>query len=645
MQGTVFVALSKARLQMRFLELRFTSSRLTSSMGINRFRSWSIIGHPFAPGLIATLLALGVWQLGAWRPFERFSYNFLFKVRETLPYANWDSRIAVIAIDEASLKRYGRFPWPRDRYTELLRVLESVQPAVVGFDILFSEPTSEDASLASAIADSGNVVLAIATDKQGYQLNLAPQFANISGQGHIYHQSDPDGITRRSHLYLGQYPAFGLTIVQMYDSVVSNTIHGANSPALARPLFLPKPNPNQKEHLEWINWIRNTEDVPTYSFVDVLDGKVEAATFKNKLVLVGTTATGLDPLQTPVNQVPPTVGVYFQAAIIDNLLNNRFLQKFPDGAIFLLLLGMGVVTNGLLLNRGPGARVAIAFGFNLVFAATAFALLYWGNNWIAIAAPIGTSLLTGGLMQLREQREKFLLMDLFGRYVAPETAKLLWKNKDDILQAGHLQAQELVATVLFMDIRGFTSISEKLGPQALLTWLNRYLDSMTNCIMDHGGWVDKYIGDAIMAVFGVPVPRTNHAEIEQDAVNAIAASLAMQEQLEILNQQFQAEGNPPIEMGIGIHTGVVVAGSLGGSRRLNYSVIGDTVNIAARLQAMNKEVTTENPYQILVTRITLSHIQEHYRAKHATTVQLRGREGNTMIFSILGKKSILNEKS
>ena len=161
---------------------------------------------------------------------------------------------------------------------------------------------------------------------------------------------------------------------------------------------------------------------------------------------------------------------------------------------------------------------------------------------------------------------------------------------------------------------------------------------MTDCIMDRGGAIDKYIGDAIMAVFGIPFTHTDPEMIKQDARQAIAASLAMCERLQQLNQQLSASNQPTIQFGIGIHTGLVVAGTVGGARRLNYSVLGDTVNIAARLEAMNKDVQSSNPQKILVTSDTYSLVKECYQGQPVGAIQLRGREEETMIYAILGEK-------
>ena len=187
------------------------------------------------------------------------------------------------------------------------------------------------------------------------------------------------------------------------------------------------------------------------------------------------------------------------------------------------------------------------------------------------------------------------------------------------------------------DIRGFTTISEQFKPAELLRWLNRYLDAMTDCIMAHGGVVDKYIGDAIMAVFGIPIPRNSPAEIRQDALNAIAAGIAMHDRLQSLNHTLKAEGLPTVRFGIGIHTGNLVAGSVGGSQRLNYSVVGDTVNVAARIEALNKNLQDHNPYDLLISGHTFAYVRDQYDAKPLQALQLRGKAASTVIYGVQGK--------
>ena len=576
-------------------------------------------------------MAVGLLQIGAWQPLERLNYNLLFQIRQSLPHPGWDQRVAVIAIDESSLKRYGRFPWTRQRYTQLLETLSVSPPAAIGFDILFAEPTPQDADLAKAMVNNGRVVVAIGGDAQGQPIDLVPIFVPATRQGHVHHRPDADGVTRQNWLTLGETPSLSLAMLQTYQDKFPRSAGGklqigSRSPSL--------------DSLIWINWRDRTQTIPTYSFADVVSGRVAPGTFKNKLVLVGTTAVGIDPLQTPFDQLPPTSGVYLHAALLDNLLNQDWLQRLPPLLDWLLLLGLAPVTSLLLWQRELGRQMVVLGILLGSWVVSALLLFSLAHLWIPIVAPVGTILLAGMGVQLREQHERQLLMALFAEHVSPATAALLWQNRTQIFQDGELTAQELTATVLFMDVRGFTSTSEKLAPRELLTWLNLYLDTMTDCIIAHGGVVDKYIGDAIMAVFGVPFSRTDRVEIQQDAANAIAASMAMHKRLQLLNDRLEAEGKPMIQFGIGIHTGTVVAGSVGGSKRLHYSVLGDTVHVAARLESMNRVVLTDNPFNILITGETLAYLDDRYSVEPVETLELRGREQPTMIFSVLGAKNL-----
>lgn len=594
------------------------------------------------PGAIAASVALGLGQLGIGVSLEQAGYNALLKAQHHLLPQAWDDRIVVIAIDEASLKQYGRFPWSRDRYAHLLQALAPGQPAVVGFAILFTEPSPDDALLADQMDSSGNVVLAIAADQQGKSLEPVPALAEVSRQGHVYHVACSDGISRQSWLSINQVPSFAIALLQGYQNSMQQTLSAHASvplPASTLPPLASLTAAKSVDQSVWLNWLNPAAAFPTYSFGDVVQGKVNPAVFTNKVVLVGITAAGFDPLQTPFEQSPPTSSVYFHAAALDNLLHQRFLQPLPLVPVGLLLLLLGGLTSWLLFNLGFQKRLGAIAALTLLYLTAALVSLRVAHQWLAIAAPIGTILLTFVGVQLQEQREKQLLMQLFAQQVAPETAHMLWQRKNEIFQQGELQPQELVATVLFMDIRGFSGISEKLPPSELLPWVNRYLERMTECIMQHGGVVDKYIGDAIMAVFGVPFPHHTSAEIQQDAQNAIAASLAMHHRLQQLNQELAAEGKPMIDCGIGIHTGLVVAGSVGGGRRLNYSVLGDTVNVAARLEAMNKELQEDNPYHVLITCETLSCVGNHYHAKPLGNLHLRGRQQPMLVYSILGQKT------
>lgn len=567
-------------------------------------------------------MSVALLQLGMWKPLEYLGYKMLFQIRESgiLPNPGWDSRIAVIAIERHSLQEYGKFPWPRNRYAQLLEALKKSPPTAVGFDILFLDPSPKDDILAAAITANGKVVLPRTIKEEP----VASLKAAAAGVGHIGQEADSDGITRESKIFLKGIPNFGLAMTHRYNAANPQD-----------PVLLPQ-SKNKQDKKIWVNWPGPTENLPTYAFVDVVEGRIPADALTNKLVLVGIVATGFDPISSPLNKT--TAGVYLYAALLDNLLNQRLLRRLPILLEILLLLGIGPLTALVLGNRGVQERIAIALGLPIIWIAAAallFGFFFW---WVPIAAPIGTLILSSTALQLREQYEKQQLMRLFEKHVDPETAQLIWQRKAEIFEQGELEPQELTATVLFMDIRSFTSISEKMRPRDLLTWLNNYLEAMTNCIMDHGGVVDKYIGDAIMAVFGVPFCHTEYREIQQDALNAVAACIAMHERLHQLNQQLRSEHKPLIKFGIGLHTGQLVAGSVGGSRRLNYSVIGDAVNVAARLEAMNKEIVSDSPFNLLVTARTFAYVRDRYEGQKVGSIQLRGKKEETVVYAILGEK-------
>ncbi|NJN74524.1 MAG: adenylate/guanylate cyclase domain-containing protein [Limnothrix sp. RL_2_0] len=296
---------------------------------------------------------------------------------------------------------------------------------------------------------------------------------------------------------------------------------------------------------------------------------------------------------------------------------------------------------GLLLTQNLRGRLILLSVACVGWWGLCLLGLVYGKVMLPAIAPIGTILLSGMGLQFYEQYEKQELMNLFARHVSPEMAEVIWQRKNEILTQGQLEPQELTATVLFSDIRGFTQISEHFPPNELLPWLNEYLHEMTQCIMSHGGIVDKYIGDGIMAVFGVPFARETQGEIQQDAIQAIAASIEMHEKLIPLNRSLAEKNLPKIKIGVGIHTGKVVAGSVGGKERLSYSVVGDTVNTASRLESMNKPLSLKikRPFNIILSGATFDLVRDDYVTKSLGTAPIRGREERMALYTAIAPKT------
>ncbi|MEO0539425.1 MAG: adenylate/guanylate cyclase domain-containing protein [Cyanobacteria bacterium P01_A01_bin.105] len=592
---------------------------------------------PWLPvSLLVAGVSIGLTALDGTVFIEQRSYNLLHQLRSQLHPPEWDSRITVIAIDEASLSEYGRFPWPRDRYAQLLDQLWVTQPATVTFDLLLPESSPQDGTFADAIAESGNVVLAVGNDGYGNTLTVAPTLTErAQGSftlGYVNHQSDADGVSRRVTLEQSRFPSLGVATLSMAAEILAQTQTSQSLPFSA--ISLP-------DEAVWLNWPgpvphagdKNDSSLRVLSFTDVAEGRVNLDDLQNTVVLVGLTAVGVDPIRTPFHLALPTSGVYLHAAALDNLLNQRFLRQMPKAQVYLLLVLLSGLTGAYLHNRGAAAQLLWGLGFPILWLGGLYGAFLL-QLWLPIAAPIGVVWLTVAALQLQAQRDKQQLMELFAMSVAPETAKVIWQRKQEILDRGELATQDLTATVLFMDIRNFTQIAQQLPSHVLMVWLNDYFSAMTDCIMAHGGVVDKYIGDAIMAVFGAPFPRTEPEQIRQDAISAVQASVQMHATLKQLNQRFTKAQLPTISFGIGIHTGSLTAGVVGNRYRMSYSLFGDTVNIAARIENTTKQLAQAVPYRLLLSAATQQHIKGDFSTGYWGAAALRGRSSETVLYTI-----------
>ena len=239
-----------------------------------------------------------------------------------------------------------------------------------------------------------------------------------------------------------------------------------------------------------------------------------------------------------------------------------------------------------------------------------------------------------------ERNEKAQLMRIFCRHVSDEVAEEMWRDRGQFLSGNRPRPQLLTATVLFADIRGFTAISERLGPEVLFDWLNEYMEAMSKIVSTHRGMVNKYIGDSLMAVFGTPIPRTTEEEIALDATRATDCALAMCEAAKTLSADFLKRGLPAIEIRAGIFTGPLTAGTLGSSQRLEYTVIGDTVNMASRLEQI-KELESlgeaDTPCRILIGESTLRILPAYYQTRALPPVLLKGKSEPVPIYLLEGR--------
>jgi adenylate cyclase len=374
---------------------------------------------------------------------------------------------------------------------------------------------------------------------------------------------------------------------------------------------------------------------------------------QNRIVLIGNVAeSGKDFFYTPFSsqsqdeQRMPGVVIHAQmvSQFLDAATGERPLFWFWSETEEILWIFGWALTGGLAvwLIRNPLLlTLSGLLGLGMLFVLCDWAFLHSG--WIPFVPPLlatvttAASVLTYTAQQAYRQQQ--MVMRLLGQSTSPEIAETLWQQRDQLLENGKLAGQNLMATLLFTDLRNFTTISEQYDdPKPLLEWLNEYLEEMTQVVQTHHGVINKFTGDGVMAVFGVPLLRNSPKEIAEDAERAVACALAMGDRLQNLNQAWQQRGLQPVEMRAGIFTGPIVAGSLGGKNRLEYGVIGDSVNTASRLESLDKH-RQPTACRVLIAEQTLMHLQDKFEVESWGKLELKGKDNRIEIYRVVGLKT------
>jgi signal transduction histidine kinase/CheY-like chemotaxis protein len=352
-------------------------------------RLWQVVWRIF-PGCCSAAAIAVLLKLNAFNAFEQIAYRSLFQTRGS---RTWDDRIVLVQIDEKSLKHLGQFPWSRHYYTQLLNVLSTAQPNVVAIDLLWAESSPQDAALAKAMTQQGHTILAQAWDQMGVPIQPVASLTTAAiATGHVLTRLDTDGLVRQMDLQIEEQPALAVTVAQVYSLV----IHPVSLPNLDQSL--------------WINWVSPAAKLPAYSFVDVIQGKVPAQVFHNKIVLVGVTAVGLDVLVTPFDQNPPTSSVYLHATILNNLLQQTPLRPLHGHLVwFWLLLFSAPGLSWLLSNWNTRQKLIGIFGLCCGWFLISLILFQW-DYWLPTAAPVTLFVATAACVALRDRlQEDYLL--------------------------------------------------------------------------------------------------------------------------------------------------------------------------------------------------------------------------------------------
>ncbi|HYA89290.1 MAG TPA: adenylate/guanylate cyclase domain-containing protein [archaeon] len=475
----------------------------------------------------------------------------------------------------------------------------------------------------------------------GVEANIAKLAESAASYGFININPDPDGTLRHALLIaryrdLDFFPSLDIQVVREYekipdqDIVVGIAYNGLEQIQLGRRQLRPATNGTKL-----INYTGPYGTYAHYSMWDVMSGQVLPDTFRDKIVLVGSTAIAIgDMRNTPFPEENAAyMGVEVHANIIDNLLHSEergrgFLTRgnyeelFDVGAILIFGLGFGLVF-------GPVEPVKSTVAMLLTLAGFGWFVTYMFSHqarWLSFVIPAGTLFVNYAVVtsfrMIFEEREKRKIRKTFSQYLSPDVIGLIEKDPQKYIRPGG-EIKEL--TVMFSDIRGFTTISEGLTPDELVGLLNEYLGEMTEIVFSNQGTLDKYIGDAIMAFWGSPYPQEDHA------VRGCKCALQMVRRLETLNAKWEAEGRRPISIGIGLNTGLLNVGNMGSAKRLSWTVMGDNVNLASRLEGINKQYQT----QIVISEATYQQIGGQFVCRELDRIRVKGKNQPVEIYELL----------
>lgn len=629
---------------------------------------------PVAGIIVSAMVALTVLtvrQGGHLESWELLAYDWVLRLQPDREISK--SRIVLIGITEQDIAVLEQWPLPDAFLAKVLERLTHFRPRAVGVDIYRNFPVPPGGEALDAVLTKTPNIIMVMKFGSGGQAGVPPRpiLEGTDQVGFVDLLIDRDGVVRRGLLFLddGEHIAysFSLRLALLYLQAEGIT---------------PQPDPSHPQHLRLgptslrplesndggyvgadtrgyqvlLDFQGIRAPIPSFSLTALLSGQIDPEAIKDKIVLVGVTAESVpDLFNTPYSSGraadhPGRFGVLVHADIIDQLLRTGLEGVSPIATLSETQEAMWIVLWAIMGGTiGLMGRSAWRFSLMSLGGVVLLGLIVHGaflkGMWVPSVPPalawLASAVLITAYMSNQEKRQRALLMQLFSRHVSPEIAETIWRQREQFCDGGRLRSQKLTLTILFSDLEGFTPVSEKMDPQALMDWLNTYIEVMAQLVMKHGGIVDDYIGDAIKADFGVPVPRTSEAEIRQDAVNAANCALAMETEMRRLTRLWQEQGLPTVRMRIGIYTGPAVAGSQGSAERLKYTTIGDTVNTAARLESYDKQNAEtffgDSPCRILLGESTARYLDDRFQIHKVGEAPLKGKDEKITVFRLVGR--------
>jgi adenylate cyclase len=610
---------------------------------------------------------------------ENHALDLFFQLRDArhpeLRQRGLTEPITIIEIDDATIKasRIRIQKWPRHLYARLIDRASVGGASVIGLDIFLSEEggvsaedKTADQALVKSITEAGNVVIAMKTSAGGFEeLKPLPVFADASyATGFVDLPLDDDGFVRSSQLVLerpGEDVKISFATRLAEGHLTALAAEGATPPSLR---ITPDGNARLGERLIHLRNDGNLQlDFRTrspafrrISAAEILSNKqtqIPDDLFRNRIVLIG--ASNIDapdlfptPFYEPSalarlfdrslpNAPKRTPGVELHANAAATLLFGKsFTRPRYIWQALVVLLSLTLVALSVFGLRALWGLIVV-----ILVAVMALVVSSWAFNAHGLILPLasawlGIAILTPAGLGLRYARERLLrsdteaeraqMMDIFSRFVSTDVAREMWERRGQAALAGELRT----VTIIFTDIRNFTTLSESESSDVVVQWLNDYFGRMNVIVESFGGHVNKYIGDGLMIVFGAPVDRGD----KEEARAAVDCGLAMLDEVEKMNKDWEGTGRPVVKIGCGIHTGEATCGVVGAERRLEYTVIGDTVNLSARLESTTKEFGVP----ILISEPTALLLGDEYEVQPLGEAKVKGKTKSTAVLTIARKK-------
>lgn len=621
----------------------------------------------------AVFLALLIYRpVSVEERVEVLTLDYRFHLRNLILKPAQPQDTLIVAIDEKSLREFGRWPWSRELMAELVTGIIAMEPKVFAVDIFFAEPESakSDMALGEAFSRAGEkVVLAMTFDELVDASDESPEvpdqiidsaFLKIENTtrmhpviaekalpaiqeiaqgrvfGHVNSHPDLDGKLRWEILYLAYgdeiFPSLALQAARMYLEVTQDemVIAGDRGIRLGQEYFIPA---DRRGRL-LINYYGKEGTFRFISAADILRKKIRPEEVNGRIVLLGTSAIATyDMKNTPFSANMP--GVEKNATVIENILHHSLLRKSIGYVEIAVILLTGFMTGFFLprLNALKGALLSFALFSGYVLAVQF--LFTFMNLWVNFIYPAANIIMIAVAVTVAkyffEERKSREIRAMFSSYVSPKIVETLISNPEKAKLGG----ERKMVTVLFSDIKRFTSLSEKRPPEEVVEILNEYFKEMADIIFRWDGTLDKFVGDEIMAFWGAPADQPNHAEL------AVRCALHMEDSLARMQEKWRREGKEMLDCGIGINTGEVIIGNIGAvGKKMDYTVIGDHVNLAARVEKLTRDYQAK----ILITEFTMEHIRKsagttmlgHYTLNERDTVKVKGRQREIKIFELKG---------